>query len=272
MGIIEVGNPLVTRKGTIVKKYIENGRFYKSIDFSNSVNKIAQQRGLIKTIVEYGEGNKPERIKDTFEYIINLSTAKSAKVQAVENTKEIAAETTESMSAEKPKQATDKTASEEELAEVINEPMLDLSRKANKNTELYREYYKFIDSVKDKLNRYASRLPAALCADIMNRYGIEEKSIKKILQDNNVIPENIHAQHSTKNFRAFIRWVENKEKDFEDIDVTDINMRNSVVYTNAWARSHFRSQLTEECRHGTFLNLYGKNVFILIQQSIRLKN
>ena len=248
MEIIKIGEPVITKTGTIVQRFIKDGRLYKSIDFSNSVNKIAQQKGLIKTIVEYGEGNKPERIKDTFERVVSISAAKSPKVQTIENAEEIATETTEAKYTAEPKAIIDKTTSDEEIAELSNKSILYPFKKVSKNTELYREYYKFIDSVKDKLDRYASHLPAALCADIINKYGIEEKSIKKILQDNNVISENIHAQYSTKDVKAFIRWVETKEKYFENVDITDINMRNSAVYTNAWARSHLKFQLTEECR------------------------
>lgn len=67
MDIIRIGNPVITRMGTVVTRYVENGRLYKSVDFSKSANKHAQQKGLIKTVVRYGEKNKPECVYDTFE-------------------------------------------------------------------------------------------------------------------------------------------------------------------------------------------------------------
>lgn len=67
MDIIKVGEPVVTKMGTVVSRYIENGRLYKSIDFQNSANKYAKQKGLVKTVVQYGEKNKPESVFDTFE-------------------------------------------------------------------------------------------------------------------------------------------------------------------------------------------------------------
>ena len=81
MDIIKIGEPIITRTGTVITKYIENVRFFKSIDFTNSTNRCAKQKGLVKTVVRYGEKNKPETLYDTFERQINRGVS-----EPVENT------------------------------------------------------------------------------------------------------------------------------------------------------------------------------------------
>lgn len=76
MDIIKIGEPIITRMGTVVTRYVENGRLYKSIDFEKSANKYARQNGLVKTVVRYGERNKPETVYDTFERQIIRNTEK----------------------------------------------------------------------------------------------------------------------------------------------------------------------------------------------------
>ncbi len=79
MNVIKVGEPLVTRTGTVISKYIENGRFYKMIDFEKSTNRVAKEKGLIKTVVKYGEGNKPTEFTDTFVRTTKLPVTKPAE-------------------------------------------------------------------------------------------------------------------------------------------------------------------------------------------------
>ena len=89
MDIIKIGKPIVTKAGTIVTRYIENGRLYKSIDFATSKNKVAKEKSLVKTVVLYGESNKPESVFDTFERRIHKvpkGTIKSKKQPAKTNT------------------------------------------------------------------------------------------------------------------------------------------------------------------------------------------
>ena len=76
MNIIKIGEPLVTKAGTVITKYVEDGRLYKSIDFQHSTNRCAQQKGLVKTVVRYGKRNQPESIFDTFERKVVRAEAK----------------------------------------------------------------------------------------------------------------------------------------------------------------------------------------------------
>ena len=73
MEIIKIGEPIITKTGTVITKYVENGRLYKALDFEKSSNRCAKQKGLVRTIVRYGERNKPESIFDTFERKLNTA-------------------------------------------------------------------------------------------------------------------------------------------------------------------------------------------------------
>ncbi len=83
MNIIKIGEPIVTKMGTVVTRYVENGRLYKSIDFQKSANKVAKEKSLVKSVVLYGDMNKPEAVYDTFERKLQ----KTAQIISEEQTK-----------------------------------------------------------------------------------------------------------------------------------------------------------------------------------------
>ncbi len=213
--IIKVGEPLITKTGTVVSRYIENGRFYKSVDFSKSINKIAKQKGLLKTVTLYGDGNCPVQIFDTFEHKIKNTETNQSKIAEPQDDKSV----------------------------------LDSYRNTNRNSILYKNYDAFTDKLKRDLRKYKDLIPTYLYDDIINRYGTEEKSIMKILQDNNIELDKIPLKDKKNKvcyFRKFIKSIEKTEKKFSEIRLADSDTRVSVVYTNAWSSSRLRSDLGQE--------------------------
>ena len=225
MGIIAIGEPFVTKMGTVVKRYIENGRMYKSIDFSQSANRIAKEKGLVKKVVTYGEGNRPTNIADTFE---------KAEIKPIEQ-----AETKAALSVTNPAKT---------------KPVTNAGRKTDKNSVIYMSYDSFVGAVKRNLKKYKEILPKGLYEDIMERYGTQEKSIMQIIKDNSVdlssIPTRDTFSPKKYNFQKFVSTIEKKEQELADFRLLDKSQKLSVVYTNAWTRSHLRQDLSSECRRG----------------------
>ena len=93
MNIIKIGEPITTGTGTKISKYIENGRLYKLIDFRHSTNRVAKEKGLVRTTVRYGNGNLPETCFDTFERKITHGTRKP--IEKPETASQISAKPTE---------------------------------------------------------------------------------------------------------------------------------------------------------------------------------
>ena len=226
MNIIKIGEPIITKLGTVVSRYVENGKMYKLIDFSKSANKVAKEKKLVKTLVTYGEGNKPAKIYDTFEH----SLTKKPTVQ----------------NPSKPQTQVISSNAEQ------NKTMLD-AYKANKKSVLYKSYESYVADVKKDLKKYKDIIPKELYDDIMKRYGTEEKSIIQILKDNSVDLSSISTTNAVgvkRYFGRFISSIEKKEKEFAQIRLADLGTKRSVVLTNAWTSSGLRRDLGNECAYG----------------------
>ena len=221
MGIILIGEPIITKFGTKVSRYIENGKMYKLIEFSQSNNRVANKKGLKKTLVTYGEGNKPEKINDTFERTVYLNSPKDSKV-------EVSHKQTQKSEIARYKYILDKK-----------------NAKMSKQSVIYKGYNLFIEKTKQKITKeYKDVLPVSLYEDIINRYGTEEKSIRKIVDEHVDLDEyslNSHAQNrKLGSFKLTLRAIERKEQEFININQADPDTKKAIAMTNAWTSSNLR--------------------------------
>lgn len=321
-----IGKELETKCGTLVRRYIENGKLYKSVSFYNSTNKIAKQKGLLERIVTYNSDRFPVEFTDTFERKTNLpakerpikntkrlnlpdgkvrdtketpsgtryyryikngllykhfwfveSTNKIAKQQGLQwrdvkyNTDRKPIECTDTFKrttvlpprkAKLQKNHISAPASSGANIQSDNsyfgtlgadskESVLETYRKTDRRSVLYQDYDYFIYKVKANLKRFINILPKELYEGILNRYGTEEKSIRKIIQDIGFDIDKVSilpSQESLKTkYKIFINNTEKKEQEFAQIRLVNNSEKHSVAYTNAWTNSKLRVDMGHEC-------------------------
>ena len=281
-----IGKDIETKCGTLVRRYLENGKLYKSVSFYNSTNKIAKQKGLLERIVTYN--GKVRDTKETpsgtryYRYIKNgllykhfwfvESTNKIAKQQGLQwrdvkyNTDRKPIEVTDTFKRTtvlpprkaKPQNHISAPASSGANIQSDNsyfgtlgadskESVLETYRKTDRRSVLYQDYDYFIYKVKANLKRFINILPKKLYEGILNRYGTEEKSIRKIIQDIgfdidkvSILPS--QASLKTK-YKIFINNTEKKEQEFAQIRLVNNSEKLSVAYTNAWTNSRLRCDM-----------------------------
>ena len=239
MNIIKIGEPITTGTGTKISKYIENGRLYKLIDFEHSTNRAAKEKGLIKTVVKYGEGNKPVEYTDTFERTTKLpvtkptekATPKVAEAQPPQNTATKVEETAEAVNG-----AEKEVFGDEKL---LHESYSD----RNRGSLLYSSYDSFVSGIKKGLERYKEVIPEGLYKDINERYGTEERSIMNIIQEHGVDLDKIPTVTSDgkkRLFKQFIKATANSENLLATAKDANPEERTALIYANAWTRSWLR--------------------------------
>lgn len=238
MNIIKIGEPLTTRTGTKISKYIENGRLYKLIDFEHSTNRVAKEKGLKKTVVKYGEGNKPVEFTDTFERTTKLPVTKPAE----KDIPKVAEPQTPQKTAETANGAEKEIFGDDKL---LRESFSD----RNRGTLLYSSYDSFVGGIKKGLERYKDVIPEGLYKDINERYGTEERSIMNIIQAHGVdldkVPT-VTSEGKKRLFKHFIKATVNSENKLAEVGKAAEEEQNAIIYANAWTRSLLRQDFIFE--------------------------
>lgn len=257
MNIIKIGEPITTGTGTKISKYIENGRLYKLIDFRHSTNRVAKEKGLVRTTVRYGNGNLPETCFDTFERKIEHGVKKT--VTKPEITPQIPVKPAETPVPQVTKTPAPQAAKAEKTAakrvtidvKPLQNDKLFYDSYGDKNRAgvVYQSYDSFVRSVKKGLERYKEVLPRKLYDSINKQYGVKEKSITKIIEDNGVVPEEIpdiiEGTHRWS-FKRFVKSTVNSENKLAEIKDSSPEVKTAIIYSNAWTRSGLRTDLGNE--------------------------
>lgn len=233
-------NTKKTSCGTKFCKEIENGRLRKHVWFEDSTNRVAKEQGLMYTNTNFGLDLRPIEITKRFKKKTTLSLKEPKKQNNIVSTDNTGIKT--------------EAVSEENyfgsLGADGKESFCEAYRKTDRRSVLYQDYDLFVCKVKSRLEKYEDFLPKELYQDIMNRYGYEEMSILKIMQDNSFDIDKMQIKPYQKalktGFKNLITNTEKKEQEFSKIRLANKSEKLSVVYTNAWTHSKLRVDMGYE--------------------------